>query len=111
VYTAYVSDPTNCYTVEKQFYIFGFPKFFTPNNDGYNDYWEIKGINKSLYSYSDVLVFDRFGKFLVKFKADANWNGSYNGNRLPPDDYWYKISVTDQKNNTISHTGHFSIVR
>ncbi len=111
VYTAYVSDPSNCYTVEKQFYIFGFPKFFTPNNDGYNDYWEIKGINKSLYSYSEVLVFDRFGKFLVKFKADANWNGSYNGNRLPPDDYWFKISVTDQKNNTTSHTGHFSIVR
>jgi len=111
VYTAYVSDSNNCNTVEKQFYIFGFPKFFTPNNDGYNDYWEVKGIDKSVYTYSDVHVFDRFGKFLVKFKADANWNGTYNGKNLPPDDYWYKVTVTDQKNNTTSHTGHFSIVK
>ena len=40
------------------------PNFFTPNNDGYNDVWEIKGVVSGDYIFSSISIFNRFGKLL-----------------------------------------------
>lgn len=45
---------------------FSYPKFFTPNNDGVNDYWKIKWTTAS--DFSEVSIFDRYGKLLKILK-------------------------------------------
>lgn len=83
-----------------------YPKFFTPNNDGYNDYWQIIDISK--YSNSNIFIFDRFGKILKQISPkDIGWDGSYNGKKMPSNDYWFKINLINGK----VFTGHFALKR
>ena len=110
-YTVFVKDPFNCSTVRRDFHLFGFPKFMTPNNDGQNDVWEVKGINKNEFTYSRIHIFNRHGKLLATMDPEEHWDGSYMGVELPSDDYWYTMTVTDDKNNTSTYSGHFSIIR
>ena len=83
----------------------------TPNNDGQNDVWEVKGINKNEFTYSRIHIFNRHGKLLATMDPEEHWDGSYMGVELPSDDYWYTMTVTDDKNNTSTYSGHFSIIR
>ncbi|MBS2213833.1 T9SS type B sorting domain-containing protein [Carboxylicivirga mesophila] len=68
------------------------PNFVTPNNDGINDRWEIKGMEK--FPDSIIKIYDRFGKLLIEYKAsEPGWNGEYLGKSVPSDAYWYVIEV------------------
>lgn len=102
-----VKDLNGCGTVAKEFSIVDFPGFFTPNNDGINDYWHILGIDKNNMLIEKVHVFDRYGKLLTTMGPYGRWNGTYNGKLLPSNEYWFRI---DFKNNP-SFMGHFSLVR
>lgn len=110
-YIAYVKDSFNCTTVEKEFYIFGFPKFFTPNNDGVNDLWEIKGLNFSEFTYSTIRIFDRYGKSLAFIEPNSGWDGYFNGKAMSSNDYWFTFNATDSNNITKTYKGHFSLIR
>jgi gliding motility-associated-like protein len=91
-----------------------FPKFFTPNGDGANDTWTIKGANINYYPSSEIYVYNRFGKVVAKVDlANQGWNGTYNGKRLPSDDYWFSIKLVpfDTTKKVISKTGNFSLLR
>lgn len=81
------------------------PKFFTPNNDGTNDYWLVPN---PLNQVTKVLIYNRYGK-LVKHVTDiANgWDGTYNGSPMPTDSYWYQIVYLDGH----AINGYFSLVR
>ena len=111
IYDVYVKDIYDCSMVTKQFYIFGFPKFFTPNNDGINDIWEIKGLYFDEFTYSNIYIYNRFGKHLVTINPHDGWDGFYNGHYLTSNDYWFTINVTDKENITTSYKGHFSLIR
>ena len=89
------------FTTETKFVI---PLFFTPNADGYNDEWIIT--NNNLRS---IRIYDRYGKLLIYKKTQINfsWNGQYQGNSLPSDDYWFKIEMINNK----FIIGHFSLIR
>ena len=39
IHTIFVRDKRGCGTTSVEVSVIGYPKFFTPNNDGYNDYW------------------------------------------------------------------------
>nr|WP_321451654.1 T9SS type B sorting domain-containing protein [uncultured Carboxylicivirga sp.] len=68
------------------------PKFFTPNDDGYNDTWEIEGLDR--LPDSEIRIYDRYGKLLIKYKAsDPGWDGKYLGKPMKSDDYWYVIEL------------------
>lgn len=83
------------------------PPFFTPNNDGENDVWKIKGLENT--EMSSVRVFDRWGKLLYKFNPNAeNWDGTYNGHPCPSTDYWYEIDCPEMDK---VYTGHFTLLR
>ena len=67
------------------------PNTFTPNNDGINDYWHIKGLNA--YPYCEVSVYDRWGQMVFKSKGYPNeWDGTYQGKPVPTGVYYYLIS-------------------
>ncbi|HVV55981.1 MAG TPA: gliding motility-associated C-terminal domain-containing protein, partial [Mucilaginibacter sp.] len=68
------------------------PNAFTPNNDGINDYWDIKGIEK--FPGADVKVFTRDGKLIYhSVNYPVPFNGTYKGSLVPPGVYYYVIDV------------------
>ncbi|WP_100843798.1 T9SS type B sorting domain-containing protein [Flavobacterium sp. 5] len=106
-YWATVRDKNGCGTsTPYKVYILDYPRFFTPNNDNYNDTWKIK--NLDVLPKSSITIFDRYGKLLKELSATSNgWNGTFNGRELPADDYWFSITFEDGK--TIK--GHFTLKR
>lgn len=106
-HTAYVREKNGCNLVNQNFIVFTIAKYFTPNNDGKNDVWEIKEMRD--YPNSRVEIFNRYGKLLKQLNSGSlGWNGTYNGIELPADDYWYRLKLDD----TIPIIkGHFSLKR
>jgi gliding motility-associated-like protein len=103
-----VENLNGCGQVIKSFSILEAPNFFTPNNDGYNDYWNLKGINTAFYKNVEIYIFDRYGKFLKQLSPTSpGWDGNYNKTRLPADDYWFAIKLEDGR----EAKGHFSLKR
>jgi gliding motility-associated-like protein len=104
---AYVREINLCSNVNQPFIVIIAPKFFTPNGDTYNDFWEVKGLNN--YPQAEVSIFDRYGKLISVLNATKpSWDGMFNKNPLPSDDYWYELKIDD----TIpKKSGHFSLKR
>lgn len=112
VYNVLVRDKNNCGIATLEVSVVEFPKFFTPNNDGYNDVWNVKGGSSDFYLKSNIFIFDRHGKILSKFKINGQgWNGTYKGKLVPSNDYWFTIELTNKKGITRSKKGHFSLLR
>ncbi|WP_269684201.1 T9SS type B sorting domain-containing protein [Flavobacterium lacustre] len=105
-YLAYARDKNGCgLSIPYPVYVMDYPRYFTPNGDGYNDLWKIKNLN--LFPNAIVTIFDRYGKLLKQLSATSNgWNGTFNGLTLPSDDYWFQLILDDR---TIK--GHFSLKR
>lgn len=99
----FVRDKNGCGTIAYEFIQTlrpdDFPKFFTPNNDGINDYWQLSPINDNVPSLRTLYVFDRYGKLLSQINPDSiGWDGTYNGQPMPSSTYWFKaISVFDRE--------------
>ncbi|MCQ2189618.1 MAG: T9SS type B sorting domain-containing protein [Paludibacteraceae bacterium] len=85
------------------------PIFITPDGNGENDRFEVKGLADG-YPDAVVTIYDRWGKKLAKYRAgdDSDWDGVYNGNKMPSTDYWYEISIDDIDK---TYTGHFTLLR
>jgi gliding motility-associated-like protein len=52
-------------------------KIFHSNGDGYNDYWNVKGVNASFNTNSIIyIIYDRYGK-LTKINTNSDgWDGT-----------------------------------
>ena len=112
IHTLFIRDIRGCGTENYTFSILSYPKFFTPNNDGTNDTWKISGFDKTLYSFSEISIFNRFGSLI--FKIDENneeWDGSFQGKKLPSNSYWFQAILTDINGLSIEKTGNFSLIR
>ncbi|MBU2928849.1 T9SS type B sorting domain-containing protein [Winogradskyella psychrotolerans] len=106
MYTVFVRDKDGCGQDSEEVTIIDYPKFFTPNNDGYNDFWQIKGIVN--FPNSKTLIFDRYGKLLAKISSnDLGWNGLYNGKQMMSNDYWFRTDLSNGR----TFSGHFSLKR
>jgi len=66
IHTIFVRDKNQCGIASLEVSVLGFPKFFSPNNDGFNDYWNVKGVSRDFYESSLVYIFDRFGKLITQ---------------------------------------------
>jgi gliding motility-associated-like protein len=106
-YTVYARDKNGCgSSIPFAVYVLDYPRYFTPNNDGFNDIWTIKNLNN--LPQSTLFIFDRYGKLLKQLLAsDGGWNGTFNESALPTDDYWFHLNL---ENGSIIK-GHFSLKR
>ena len=97
IYTITVRDiKNNCGIVQNKAFVIGFPKFFTPNNDGVNDTWHLYGVTKVLQPNTKVLIFNRYGMLIKQLESsDKGWDGKFNGEKLPVDDYWFMATLKD----------------
>ena len=112
--TVYIRDVNGCGVVSSQKLSFlFFQRHFSPNNDGIYDTWKILGTNNTFYKSARVEIFDRYGKVvgLITDKDGNGWDGTYNGSKLPSNDYWFSAVLEDINGNIRKETGHFSLLR
>jgi gliding motility-associated-like protein len=112
-HTLYVRDKNGCGIAEEQIVqdltLEGFPKFFSPNGDGINDYWQyIPPEMSGDLTLVSIEIYDRYGQLLVQLDPTSRgWDGTINGGTLPAADYWFRA-----RDNTNSELiGHFSLKR
>ncbi len=66
--------------------------FLTPNGDGKNDFFVVKGLEK--YLSNKITIVDRAGRVIysaVNYQND--WDGYFNGRPLAEDTYYYLIDL------------------
>lgn len=109
-YVVHVKDISGCNSFDLPVTVLGYPKFFTPNEDGYNDTWNIQGLKPG--QKGEISIFDRYGKLLKQFSAQSTgWDGTYNGQPLPSTDYWFVIDYQTASGAERTFKAHFSLKR
>jgi len=94
--------------------VIDYPKFFTPNGDGINDYWNIVGM--IAHPEARIYIFDRYGKLIKQLSPlsrtdmDEGWDGTYNGNPVPADDYWFRVEFLENGSER-TFKAHFTLKR
>jgi gliding motility-associated-like protein len=74
------------------------PSIFTPNGDDYNDHFVIPCLlDKDAYPRSQVTIFNRWGDEVYRSGTpyDSAWDGTYSGEELPVDTYFYIVDLGD----------------
>ena len=108
IHEVFINDKNGCGTINQTIAVIGLPKYFTPNGDGYNDYWNVKGVNANFNANSTITIFDRYGKLIKQISPTSQgWDGTFNRTPLPSDDYWYTVKLEDGR----EAKGHFSLKR
>jgi gliding motility-associated-like protein len=111
-HTIYVQDKAGCGVAALDVLVMGFPKYFTPNDDGYNDTWNIRGITDALFPDFKILIYDRYGKLIKEIDPRGpGWDGTFNGQKLSASDYWFTAELLDANGSRKTYRGHFSLVR
>lgn len=104
-YTVYVRGNDNCAVVTQNIRHIVVPRFFTPNGDGFNDFFEPEGtipdesFKIEVYTRLSQLVFESSNQ-------NFQWDGRFQGQDLPASDYWYNIQI-----GSFVQTGHFALIR
>ena len=100
----------HCNPVPVNTVIINYPKFFTPNGDGYNENWNIPQLILTNPN-APIFIYDRYGKLLKQISPSGNgWNGIFNGQLLPADDYWFTVDY-DERGTSKVFKSHFSLKR
>ena len=86
------------------------PNTFTPNGDGVNDSFIIKGYAINFDSF-EFLIFDRWGKLIYETDGNNPWDGTYKGEVAPEDTYIYRITLKDLKGKMIEYMGHITLLK
>lgn len=90
--------------------IINYPKFFTPNGDGFNDTWNIIHL-MTTNSNAPIFIYDRYGKLIKEITPSTDgWNGMFNGQPLPATDYWFTVDYSEKGVSKIFKS-HFSLKR
>ncbi|MDX9789372.1 MAG: T9SS type B sorting domain-containing protein [Candidatus Kapabacteria bacterium] len=106
-HTVNIIDSNGCSTQSYSVFVFNYPKFFTPNGDGHNDYWNINLEN----SNTKISIFDRYEKLLKQIhQEEIGWDGTFNGHKLPATDYWFVLEY-DACGEQKIFKSHFSLMR
>ena len=111
-YPVRVVDQNGCEVVAEIFMEFidiEIPNYFTPDNDGTNDYW----LPDNIEAFPNILmiVFDRYGRELYRMGyGNQGWDGKYQNKELPSGDYWYVIKLKGA-NDDREFVGHFTLYR
>jgi gliding motility-associated-like protein len=111
-YRLEVNDKDGCGAVFFEIVLISSPKFFSPNGDNQNDYWQVSRIDKNYYKSGIISIFNRYGLQIAKFTIDdLGWDGTFNGKVLSSNNYWYKVVLVDQNDDVKTRTGNFSLIR
>lgn len=105
-YEVQVRDKVGCYSESYKFTYYIIPNFISPNGDGKNDNWEIRGMAQ--YPNATIKIFDRYGKIFVDRKVNSSniiWDGRYMGSTVASGTYWYILQLDEKQ----KISGHLSV--
>jgi gliding motility-associated-like protein len=90
--------------------VIDYPRYFTPNGDGFHETWNVTGL-QNFDAITKIYIFDRYGKLLKQLSASGDgWDGTYNGQPLPSTDYWFTVDYPE--NGVMKQfKAHFSLKR
>jgi gliding motility-associated-like protein len=112
LYTLRVRDKNGCGEATFDISLIDYPRFFTPNGDGINEFWQLNGVTNSVSIVSPIFIFDRYGKILAKIDAHGDgWDGLYNNKLTQDNDYWFSVNLIDRLGKQLNFKGHFSLIR
>ncbi|MGI4728217.1 MAG: PKD domain-containing protein [Janthinobacterium lividum] len=83
------------------------PNTFTPNNDGVNDIWNIKNLDR----YPDCImdIYNRYGMLMFHSTGYGTaWDGRYKGEEVPVGTYYYVLNLKD---GTKNYGGYVTVIR
>jgi gliding motility-associated-like protein len=92
-------------------YLFFIPNAFSPNEDGKNEYFTVKG--EGIVEF-EMMIFDRWGNFIFySDDVDKGWDGkaSLGSETAQSDVYVYAIKILDLKGKSHSYKGTVTIVK
>ena len=100
---------SNTITVEKPYTLY-IPNAFSPDGDGFNDYFRV--VAQGLKDYS-IEIYNRWGQMVFKSNDITNqWDGKFNNKPMPSASYVYKIKTSDYKTeNEVLSSGTVSLIR
>lgn len=109
----YVRDKNGCgiteSSVQRNLSPDDFPKFFTPNGDNVNDYWQfIEPETENEIILTTIHIFNRYGNLLAVIDPKSRgWDGKFRGRPLPSNDYWFRAFAANKQ----EVKGHFTLKR
>ena len=83
------------------------PDGFSPNDDGYNDWFNIQGLY-NVFDQHKLLIYNRFGTLIFEGNNDFKWQGKSNrgindiGKLLPVGTYFYVLHLNDPNYNSLT---------
>jgi gliding motility-associated-like protein len=87
------------------------PKAFTPNRDNLNDVLKIE-YGAGLKTFNYFRIFNRYGKIIFQTnRLTDSWDGKFNGIDQEMDAYTYLIDYVTYKDEHITKTGSFLLIR
>jgi gliding motility-associated-like protein len=85
------------------------PSGFSPNNDGFNDYFNVKGERLDDYN---MQVFNRWGQRVFETSNQGTgWNGQFNGKDCPIGVYSYFLTGRRQNGEDVKERGNITLIR
>lgn len=99
-------DSSKTFIKINPFYTFFIPTSFSPNGDGKNDVFEIRG---DYIQTCSMQVFDRWGKTL--FNQSGGKDVSWDADNTPQGTYMYKIKMKDTQNKDYEYVGSLTVLR
>lgn len=85
------------------------PNAFTPNADGFNEFWRIQGTFIQTFS---VRIYSRWGEVIFESNdIDRSWDGTDNGRQAPEGVYVYLLKVTDTSGEAYERGGTVTLIR
>lgn len=112
-YVLHTTDDNGCYNSDTVFVrldgVLYVPNAFTPDDDGLNDLFDVKGLDIESYR---LFIFNRWGELIFE-SNDLNykWDGTYKNKLVQIDTYVWKVMYTDFQKNYFEKIGHVSIIR
>ncbi|AMQ55123.1 DUF7507 domain-containing protein [Algoriphagus sanaruensis] len=100
------NDANNSATDVNQVLPFRIPNVITPNNDGDNDTFEIKGLGK--FASSEIVIFNRYGDHVLEKK---NYQNDWNAPGQVAGTYYYVLKLTDQSGKVHEYTGWIQVIK
>ncbi len=109
LHTITLAERNGCGAITTEVFVFGYPRFFTPNFDGFNDTWNVEAGDR--LPILRIYIFDRYGKLLKELDPQGSgWDGTFLGELMPSSDYWFRLEY-EFDGQSGEATGHFTLKR
>ncbi len=91
------------------------PNTFSPNGDGVNDVFYIRG--SGVFRIKMLRIFNRWGEVVFEGSninpndASAGWNGTFKGKKLTPDVFVYTADVLCANDTILTYKGNVTLIQ